>query len=71
MMTEALSAATTWALAQPGIFRIGGYCDVDNTGSARVMEKAGLAREGTLLRWAMHPNVSEHPRDCFSYAKVR
>jgi hypothetical protein len=29
------------------------------------------AREGLLRRWLMHPNVSDEPRDCFSYARVR
>jgi RimJ/RimL family protein N-acetyltransferase len=59
------------ALQQPSIFRIGAVCDVENIGSARVMEKAGLLREGLLRRWLVHPNVSDEPRDCWSYARVR
>ncbi len=70
LMTEALTAVVAWALAQPDIWRIGGVCDVDNIGSARVMEKSGLAREGILRRWIMHPNISAEPRDCLSYAKT-
>jgi RimJ/RimL family protein N-acetyltransferase len=70
-MTEALSHVVDWALRQPGIWRIGDVCDVDNLASARVMQKAGLTLEGVARRWAIHPNVSEAPRDCFSYAKVR
>jgi [ribosomal protein S5]-alanine N-acetyltransferase len=60
-----------WALNQPGIFRIGAVCDVENIGSARVMEKAGLFREGLLRRLLMHPNISDEPRDCFIYARTR
>jgi RimJ/RimL family protein N-acetyltransferase len=70
-MTEALREVVPWALAQPQIFRIGAVCDVENAGSARVMEKAGLTREGLLRRWLVHPNLSAEPRDCFSYARVR
>jgi [ribosomal protein S5]-alanine N-acetyltransferase len=58
-------------MRQPDVWRIGDVCDVENVGSARVMEKAGLTREGLLRRWMMHPNVSDAPRDCFIYARVR
>jgi RimJ/RimL family protein N-acetyltransferase len=71
LMTEALTEVVQWALAQPAIFRISSVCDVDNIGSARVMEKAGLCREGVLRQWLIHPNISKQPRDCFSYARVR
>ena len=71
LMTEALGAVMAWALAQPDMFRVGAVCDVDNLASSRVMEKAGLAREGVLRRWLVHPNMSDEPRDCFSYARVR
>ena len=71
LMTEALREAAGWSLAQPPIFRIGSCCDVDNTGSARVMEKAGLVREGTLRRWLVHPNRGAEPRDCFIYGRSR
>jgi ribosomal-protein-alanine N-acetyltransferase len=71
LMTEALTVATQWAMDQSEVWRIGDVCDVDNLASARVMEKAGMRREALLRRWSMHPNVSDHPRDCFSYARVR
>ena len=45
-MTEALKAFVDWGLAQSGIFRIWSICDIDNPGSARVMEKVGMKREG-------------------------
>ena len=39
LMTEVLSEVTGWALRQPSVFRVGAVCDVDNIGSARVLEK--------------------------------
>ena len=71
LMTEALSEVARWAMRQNGIWRIGAVYEVENRASARVMEKAGLAREGVLRRWIIHANISAEPRDCFSYAMVR
>ena len=71
LITETLSEVAIWALLQPSIFRIGAVCDVDNIGSARVLEKSGFVREGVLQRWLVHPNISDEPRDCYSYARVR
>jgi [ribosomal protein S5]-alanine N-acetyltransferase len=71
LMTEALSQVVGWALAQPSIWRIGAVADVENVGSMRVMEKAGLHREGVLRRWLVHPNLDDAPRDCVSFARTR
>jgi RimJ/RimL family protein N-acetyltransferase len=70
-MTEALRAVIDWAFTQPDIYRIQAFCDVDNLGSARVMEKAGMQRKGTLQRYVVHPNISDEPRDVFLYAIVK
>ena len=70
-MTEVLRSVIDWALAQPDIFRVQAFCDVDNLGSARVMEKAGMQREGLLRRYVLHPNISDEPRDVYLYAIVR
>jgi ribosomal-protein-alanine N-acetyltransferase len=71
LMSEALAEVVRWAMGRDDIWRIGDVCDVENRASARVMEKAGMTREGLLRRWIMHPNVSIEPRDCLSFAKVR
>jgi RimJ/RimL family protein N-acetyltransferase len=71
LMTEALCTVTDWAMRQSNLFRISSVCDVENLASARVMEKAGLTREGVLRRWSVHPNISDEPRDCFSYSRIR
>jgi [ribosomal protein S5]-alanine N-acetyltransferase len=71
LMTEALTEVVRWGLSQPAIYRIGAFCDVENVASARVMEKAGLVREGIARRYLVHPAISSEPRDCYSYAAVR
>ena len=69
--TSAVRYVVAWALAQPSLFRVWAFCDVENPASARVMEKAGLLREGLLRRWHVCPTISLEPRDCLIYAKVR
>ncbi len=68
LMTEAVKAIIEWAIKQKGIFRVWAVCDIDNKASARVMEKAGMLREGVLRRWSVHPNLSKEPRDSYCYA---
>jgi len=70
-MTEVLRTVIDWAFTQPDIFRVQAFCDVDNLGSARVMEKAGMVCEGTLRRYVLHPNISDEPRDVYLYAIVK
>ena len=70
-MTEALCAMIDWAFTQPNIFRVQAFCDVENIASARVMEKAGMTREGLLRRYVLHPNISDEPRDAYLYAIAR
>ncbi len=68
---EALSFLVQWTDAQPRIRRAWAYCATDNPSSARVMEKAGLEREGVLRRSQVFPNLGSDPRDCVYYAKVK
>ena len=70
-MTEAIKGLVAWALKQKGIYRIWGVCDIENIASARVMEKVGMQKEGTLRRWSVHPNLSAEPRDSYCYAIVK
>ena len=71
LMAEAVKAIADRVLAHPEIYRFQAYCDVDNLASARVMEKAGMQREGLLRRYSIHPNMSSEPRDVLLYARVR
>jgi len=70
-MTEAVSALAVCLLFKQEVFRIWAVCDIENTASARVLEKANFAKEGILRRWMSHPNISSEPRDCFIYGRVR
>lgn len=70
-MTEAVEVLVQWALAQDRIYRVWAACDLDNIGSAKVLEKAGLHREGILRRYSIHPQMSEKPRDCYCYSIVK
>ncbi|HZI93331.1 MAG TPA: GNAT family N-acetyltransferase [Patescibacteria group bacterium] len=70
-MSETVKAVGDWVLEQEGIHRVWAVCDTNNRASARVMEKAGMKREGLLKRWLVHPNISDEPRDCFVYSRVR
>jgi [ribosomal protein S5]-alanine N-acetyltransferase len=46
--TEAARAVLDFGLTDAGLHRITATCDPGNTGSVRVLEKAGLTREGHL-----------------------
>jgi RimJ/RimL family protein N-acetyltransferase len=70
-MTEAARAVVEQVLDLPDIWRVWAFCDVDNLGSARVLEQTGMRHEGTLRRYMLHPNVSDEPRDVHLYARVR
>ena len=70
-MSEAAAAVLAWALDERGLLRVWAVTDAENAGSARVLEKIGMEREGKLRCFGIHPNVSPEPRDCLLYAKVR
>lgn len=70
-MTEAVRALVGWALAQPDIYRVWAVCDIENLASARVMEKAGMTKEGILRCWSIHPNISDEPRDSYCYSVTK
>ena len=69
--SEALAFLVNWTDAEPRVRRAWAYCAAENPSSARVMEKAGLEREGVLRRWQVFPNLGPEPRDCVFYAKVK
>ncbi len=69
--TEATRAIIGWAFQQPSLYRVNASTDVENLASARVMEKAGMQREGILRKYIVHPNISDEPRDSYMYAIVK
>ena len=70
-MTEAVRALIDWAFQQPSMYRVYATTSVENFGSQRVMEKAGMQREGLLRKYVVHPNISDEPRDSYIYAIVK
>ena len=50
-MTEAVRAVIGIVFDQPHVHRIAAFADEENFASARVLEKAGMQREGILRRW--------------------
>ena len=68
LMTEALRAVLAYCFDVLQLNRIEARCDVENTGSWRVMEKAGMKFEGVLRQ-----NIILHgrPRDARMYAILR
>ncbi|NIM51540.1 MAG: GNAT family N-acetyltransferase [Gemmatimonadales bacterium] len=69
--TEALRAVIEFGLGLAGVHRIQALCHVENAASARVMEKAGMVKEGVLRRFLVFPNISAEPQDVFIYAQTR
>jgi [ribosomal protein S5]-alanine N-acetyltransferase len=69
--TELAGAMIDFGWSLSGIHRVWAITDVENVGSGRVLEKAGMLREGVLRRFGVHPNLGSTPRDCVVYAKVR
>ncbi len=70
-MTEAARACIDWSFQQPGVVRVYATTDVDNIPSQRVLEKAGMQREGLLRKESIRPNMDPEPRDCYMYAIVK
>jgi RimJ/RimL family protein N-acetyltransferase len=70
LMSEALGAVIDYLDEERAdILRVWAYCDEANPGSARVMEKAGMIREGVLRSWST--NKSGEPLDCPVYSWIR
>jgi len=71
IISEATEAMIELCFQSPEIFRVWAYCDYENLGSMKVMEKVGMQREGLLHSWAIHPNISKVARDCWVYSITR
>ena len=60
-----------WAIAQPDVHRVWAVADLENVASQRVLEKAGMVREGVLRRWMLVPSQGKVPRDVWCFARVK
>jgi len=70
-MSEALRTMIDASFLNPECHRVLAVCDVDNPASARVMEKAGMEREGLLRSDIILPNLTPKIRDVYIYGAVR
>lgn len=59
IMTEALAEVLRYCFEEVGFYRINGGHAAENIGSARVMEKCGLAYEGTRRKFFRLPSTGE------------
>ena len=67
-MTEAVKRVFDYLLSEVGYFRIEAVCNVENTASARVMEKSGMGFEGILRGRAKIKNADGNPGDLRLYS---
>ncbi len=67
--TKVLIAMLEWGFTEWGWERLVWLCDIRNAASARVAEKAGLTREGTLRRHLR--DVDGVRRDTYSFGILR
>ena len=71
LMPEVVQLLLAEMEGDPSVYRISAICHVDNTRSARVLERAGLSFEGRLVRHTVFPNISaSEPQDVLQFAKA-
>jgi RimJ/RimL family protein N-acetyltransferase len=70
LMSEVVTLLLDEAQRDHAVYRAYAYCHVDNIGSARLLQRCGLALEGRLARYGMFPNISDEPQDCLLFAKA-
>jgi ribosomal-protein-alanine N-acetyltransferase len=70
LMSEAVRVVLGLLARDPALYRVSATCHVDNTRSARLLQRAGLSLEGRLARYAVFPNLSPEPQDCLLFAKA-
>jgi RimJ/RimL family protein N-acetyltransferase len=68
LMGRAVRTVIDHALAQPVVWRVDAVVDADNVASQRLLERAGMVREGRLARHTVHPALGMNPRDVWLYA---
>ncbi|HTE46522.1 MAG TPA: GNAT family N-acetyltransferase [Gemmatimonadaceae bacterium] len=69
--TEAARAVIAEAFRLHGIIRVWATCAVDNVRSRRVLEKAGLEREGIIRAWCARPQRGGAIEDSCFYSVIR
>ncbi|WP_224005285.1 GNAT family N-acetyltransferase [Paraburkholderia tropica] len=70
LAVEAARVAMSALWRSPDVQRIWTVCDVENTGSKRVLEKLGFQCEGTLRKWLVLPAFGNLARDCYVFSSM-
>jgi [ribosomal protein S5]-alanine N-acetyltransferase len=70
LMAEVVALLLAEMESDPNVYRISAICHVDNTRSARVLERAGLSLEGRLVRHTVFPNIGKEPLDVLQFGKA-
>jgi RimJ/RimL family protein N-acetyltransferase len=70
LMFEAVGLLLDKAQLDRTVYRVTAHCHVDNTASARLLQRCGLTLEGRLARFAVLPNISDEPQDCLLFGKA-
>jgi len=65
------NAFVRWAFDNPEVLRAWAHCHVDNVPVQRVLERMGAVREGRMRKFAVFPNISSEPADCYLYSLLR
>lgn len=69
--TEVVQAVMGFGFGLAGVRRVQAVCHVQNAASARVLEKAGMRREGRLRSYMLFPNLGTEPQDVYLYARTQ
>jgi RimJ/RimL family protein N-acetyltransferase len=69
-MSEALNLLLAELAADPAVYRVWATCHVDNSRSARLLQRARFSLEGRLTRHAIYPTMGPEPRDSLLYARI-
>lgn len=62
------TAFVQWAFDNPEVKRVFAHCHTDNVPVQRVLERMGATREGRMRNYAVFPNISPEPADCYLYS---
>lgn len=68
--TDAVRQLVVLLEANAAISRIWATCALDNSASARVLEKNGFTREAILKRWVAYPAQGGRAFDNYSYVRL-
>jgi [ribosomal protein S5]-alanine N-acetyltransferase len=70
LIAEVVDLLIAEMASDPEVRRISAVCHVDNTRSARVLQRAGLTLEGRLLRHTVFPNIGLEPQDVLQFGRM-